>query len=43
MTDIPIPDIAEDFVEPTTNADLERVSERFSGLADDELMRRAWS
>lgn len=30
-------------VEPTTTADLERVSERFAGLADDELMRQAWS
>ena len=30
-------------VEPTTIADLERVGERFAGLADDELMRQAWS
>ena len=29
--------------EPTTAADFERVSERFAGLADDDLMRRAWS
>ncbi len=27
----------------TTNADFERISERFAGLADDELMRGAWS
>jgi Ribbon-helix-helix protein, copG family len=30
-------------VPPTTDADFERVSERFAGLADDELMRGAWS
>ena len=30
-------------IEPTTAADFERVSERFAGLADEELMRRAWS
>jgi metal-responsive CopG/Arc/MetJ family transcriptional regulator len=28
---------------PTTDADLERIADRFAGLADDELMRRAWS
>jgi Ribbon-helix-helix protein, copG family len=30
-------------VAPTTNADFERIGERFAGLGDDELMRRAWS
>lgn len=30
-------------VTPTTPADFERVAARFAGLADDELMRRAWS
>jgi hypothetical protein len=25
-----------------TLADFERLAERFSGLADEELMRRAW-
>ncbi len=28
---------------PTTNADFARVSDRFAGLGDDELMLRAWS
>jgi hypothetical protein len=27
---------------PVTLADFERFAERFSGLADEELMRRAW-
>jgi hypothetical protein len=27
---------------PVTLADFERLAERFSGLADEELMRRAW-
>ncbi len=30
-------------IEPTTATDFERVSERFAGLVDDDLMRRAWS
>jgi Ribbon-helix-helix protein, copG family len=28
---------------PTTNADFERIGDRFAALSDDELMRRAWS
>jgi Ribbon-helix-helix protein, copG family len=30
-------------VTPTTVADFARIAERFSGLDDDELMRRAWT